>query len=151
MRSGRRLRGLGRTASRWKGTASSEAACCAYKTTHRIFITPTRPTQRCDHNPVRAQTRTWSTAPGSTATGAFDIPICVRSGRQLSVNVRCPLRLCENACEAAPEIPSYENLLTERIGYSRLLARLKAHQICHWGKNQTAEINEGRGVRASID
>ena len=53
--------------------------------------------------------------------------------------------------EAAPEIPSYENLLTERIGYSRLLARLMAHQICHWGKNQAAEIKEGRRVRASID
>jgi hypothetical protein len=32
-----------------------------------------------------------------------------------------------------------------------LLARLMAHQICHWGENLAAEINEGRKVRASID
>ncbi|MGH6847858.1 MAG: hypothetical protein ACREC0_10585 [Methylocella sp.] len=53
--------------------------------------------------------------------------------------------------EAAPEIPSYEKLLIEKAGYSRLGARLMAHQICHWGKNQAAEINEGRRLRALID
>jgi len=52
---------------------------------------------------------------------------------------------------AAPEIPSYENLFTERLGYGRLLARLMAHQICQCGRNLAVEINEGRRVRASID
>ena len=53
--------------------------------------------------------------------------------------------------EAAPEIPSYEKLLIEKAGYSRLGARIMAHQICHWGKNLAAEINEGRKVRTIID
>jgi hypothetical protein len=48
---------------------------------------------------------------------------------------------------SAPEIPSYEKLLIEKTGYGRLLARLMAHQICRWGRNQAAEINEGRRVR----
>jgi hypothetical protein len=53
--------------------------------------------------------------------------------------------------EAAPEIPSYEKLLIEKAGYGPLLARLMAHQICHWGRNLAAKINEGRKVRAIID
>jgi hypothetical protein len=52
---------------------------------------------------------------------------------------------------SAPEIPSYEKLLIEKTGYGRLLARLMAHQICRWGRNQAAEINEGRRVRAILD
>jgi hypothetical protein len=52
---------------------------------------------------------------------------------------------------SAHEIPAYEELLIEKTGYGRLLARLMAHQICRWGRNQAAEINEGRRVRASID
>ena len=52
---------------------------------------------------------------------------------------------------AAPEIPAYEKLLIEKVGYCPLLARLIAHQICHWGRSQAAEINEGRKVSAIID
>jgi hypothetical protein len=52
---------------------------------------------------------------------------------------------------SAPEIPSYEKLLIEKTGYGRLLARLMAHQICRWGRNQAAEINVGRRVRAILD
>jgi hypothetical protein len=52
--------------------------------------------------------------------------------------------------EAAPAIPSYEKLI-EKTGYGRLLARLMAHQICRWGENLAAQLNEGRKVRAIID
>ena len=53
--------------------------------------------------------------------------------------------------EAAPAIPSYEKLLIEKARYGPFLARLMAHQICHWGENLAAELNEGRKVRAIID
>lgn len=53
--------------------------------------------------------------------------------------------------EAAPEIPSYEALLIEKIGCGPLFARLMAHQVCHWGRNLADEINEGRKVRTIID
>jgi hypothetical protein len=53
--------------------------------------------------------------------------------------------------EAAPAIPSYEKLLIEKARYGPFLARLMAHQICHWGENLAAQLNEGRKVRAIID
>jgi len=53
--------------------------------------------------------------------------------------------------EAAPAIPSYEKLLIEKARYGPFLARLMAHQICHWGENLAAQLNEVRKVRAIID
>jgi hypothetical protein len=52
---------------------------------------------------------------------------------------------------AAPEIPAYEKLLIEKVGYRPLLARFIAHQIRHCGRSHAAEKNEGRRVRAIID
>jgi len=53
--------------------------------------------------------------------------------------------------EMAPEKPSYEKLFIEKAGYEPLFARFMAHQICQWGENLAAEINEGCKVRAIID
>jgi hypothetical protein len=69
---------------------SYTTSACLRKSNVTMPAPPRRPTQRCPHNPGRAQTRTCSTAPESTGSGAFVISICVRSGRRLSANVQCP-------------------------------------------------------------